>query len=317
MPLLSNTVKRLASTSLPPRSSGTGPTFRGGARRFGTSRSGPSRSPNSRWVYLAGGGLLLSTSGAMLAEPSLSPEEQLETCPRAPVDSLTSTPTSALIRSYLVYTACSIPFLIDYAPSLLNAFTKSPIPGLGALTEFIVRHTFFAQFVPGETVGECLPSMHDLRARKISAVLNYSAEADDEGKADVRHLEKQRLEEVYRAITAMGTFEDEVVGDGGKRGSSAFALKIVRPLLITGLTFRPASSTPRSSLAHPLPSSGFVLNHIPMLLHHQSHPHAFAILVHHRLAMLKSSLARRETLASCSHSRVRWRRWEFWRQTRD
>jgi proline dehydrogenase len=140
--------------------------------------------------------------------------------------SLTSASLPSLIRSYLVYTACSLPFLIDHAPALLHAFTHSPIPGVGALAEWAVRHTFFAQFVPGESVAECLGTMWALRGRNVGTLLNYSAEADESGesaKVDMRAMERQRLEEVYRAIEAMGEFEREAE----RRGASAFALKIV------------------------------------------------------------------------------------------
>lgn len=205
-------------------SSRAGPsTPRIGSSGFGSgSGSGSGSGPRGRRGYYAfalGGGAILIPATANLT--GSSPEAEMETVTRMS-DSLTSASTSSLLRSYLVYTACSIPYLIDYAPGLLSAFTNSPIPGLKTLTEWIVRHSFFAQFVPGETVRECMPTMAELRSRNVGTLLNYSAEAD-EAKADTRGLEKQRLEEVYRAIDAMGEFEAQAE----KRGASAFALKIV------------------------------------------------------------------------------------------
>lgn len=146
----------------------------------------------------------------------------------SPLNSLTSAPTSHILRSYLVYSACSIPPLIDNAPGLLHFFTHSPIPGLKGITEAIVRRTFFAQFVPGENVGECTPKMEELRERNIGAVLNYSAEAECETKDDARRLQQARLKEVYHALEGAGEFEDRVAAKGGLRGSTAFALKVVR-----------------------------------------------------------------------------------------
>jgi proline dehydrogenase len=196
------------------------------ANLFRATRAVRPRSPPvsyKRAYYVAAGlGAAVALPATLMAE---TVEEQLETSPRIS-NSLSSMSTSSIIRSYVVYTACSIPFLIDYAPTLLSTFTNSPIPGLSSLTHFIVRHTFFAQFVPGESVAECQPTMMALRSRNVGSLLNYSAEAD-ENATDVRHLEKQRLDEIYRAIDAMGKFEDDVEAGGGKRGSSAFALKIV------------------------------------------------------------------------------------------
>ena len=51
-----------------------------------------------------------------------------------------------LARSYLVYTLCSIPALVDASPTLLKyAFA---IPGVSWVAEKVVRATFFAQVSP-------------------------------------------------------------------------------------------------------------------------------------------------------------------------
>jgi proline dehydrogenase len=124
--------------------------------------------------------------------------------------------------------------LIDHAPRLLSAFTKSPIPLLKPITEFIVRRTFFAQFVPGETVQECSVTMKDLRKNYgIGSVLNYSAEADLEPgevmpEKERRDFEEKRLKEVENALKISGKFEDEVEKElNGMKGSTSFALKVV------------------------------------------------------------------------------------------
>lgn len=52
-------------------------------------------------------------------------------------------PLSALIRTYVVYSMCSIPFIVDYSPSILSAL--SSVPGIKQITELLVRVTFFNQ----------------------------------------------------------------------------------------------------------------------------------------------------------------------------
>ena len=52
-------------------------------------------------------------------------------------------PLKAVLRSYFVYSACSIPALVDYSPKILD--TLSRVPGLKQLTYGIVRVTFFDQ----------------------------------------------------------------------------------------------------------------------------------------------------------------------------
>lgn len=51
------------------------------------------------------------------------------------------TPFSSLIRSYVVYSFCSIPTIIDWSPTILS--TLFAIPGLRQITEAFVRVTFF------------------------------------------------------------------------------------------------------------------------------------------------------------------------------
>lgn len=50
---------------------------------------------------------------------------------------------SSLVRAYAVYSMCSIPALVDAAPTMLAAF--SSVPGIKQITEAFVRVTFFNQ----------------------------------------------------------------------------------------------------------------------------------------------------------------------------
>ena len=52
-------------------------------------------------------------------------------------------PISSLVRSYVVYTMCAIPALVDYSPAILS--TLLAVPGVKQLTEAFVRVTFFDQ----------------------------------------------------------------------------------------------------------------------------------------------------------------------------
>lgn len=52
-------------------------------------------------------------------------------------------PLSKSLTSYVVYSLCSVPGLVDVSPALLSFCTS--IPGLRQLTEALVRATFFEQ----------------------------------------------------------------------------------------------------------------------------------------------------------------------------
>ena len=78
-------------------------------------------------------GLTLSTS-AIYADA----QEQI------PIEGVLQTaPLSELVRAYVVYSLCSVPFLVDWSPAILS--TLLAIPGVKQITEGIVRVTFFDQ----------------------------------------------------------------------------------------------------------------------------------------------------------------------------
>ena len=57
--------------------------------------------------------------------------------------SLTQAPLSELVRTYVVYSLCSIPALVDWSPAILSTLLAVPI--LKQITEAVVRVTFFDQ----------------------------------------------------------------------------------------------------------------------------------------------------------------------------
>lgn len=68
----------------------------------------------------------------------LSEKNPVGTTRNRPLSSL-----STLIRAYVVYSFCSVPVLVDWAPAILE--TLSAVPGLRQITETVVRATFFDQ----------------------------------------------------------------------------------------------------------------------------------------------------------------------------
>lgn len=210
--------------------------------------------------------------GASAGSPTTAPVSVTETA-------LSRTPISQLLRTYLVYTICSYPSIVDYSPQLLSALTKSKIPGVAAVTEFIVRRTFFSQFVGGETTSECTVVMEQLRKEGIGSMLVYSVEVDEElelapGGAD--HKAKMEAEgeakvaETLRCLERAGQFEREMQEKyGGEAGGTYIAIKIVSPSLernelgdltvseyADGIDFRSHRPSPSFQHAHTTPGTG-------------------------------------------------------------
>lgn len=89
----------------------------------------------------------LVASGAVMLALGLSPWYMTQIHADAAMQSQTESDDTevslrALVRSYAVYTMCSIPALVDYSPKLLEL---GSVPGLKWITEALVRVTFFDQ----------------------------------------------------------------------------------------------------------------------------------------------------------------------------
>jgi hypothetical protein len=160
---------------------------------------------------------------------------------------LSRTPLSALLRTYLVYTFTSLPLIVDYSPQILDFLTNSSIPGVKGLSEWVVRKTFFDQFVGGDDVRSCLPVMETLRGEEIGTMLVYSVEVEEHGdeassstsasssnsdldiEEKVRQATEERVEETLRCIRVAGDFERRMKARTGGVGfgGTYVAIKLV------------------------------------------------------------------------------------------
>ncbi|KAJ7447871.1 FAD-linked oxidoreductase [Mycena galericulata] len=124
-----------------------------------------------------------------------------------------------LVRTYVVYTMCSIPALVDNAPWLLDTLTS--IPGIRWITEAIVRVTFFDQFVGGDSAEETLPLLQRLRRANTGSLFAYSVEVDEAeamaafgSGSSHKSPHKAIIEEMLHCIDVAADFED---GFGAKQ----------------------------------------------------------------------------------------------------
>lgn len=110
-------------------------------------------------------------------------------------------------------------------------------------TRFAIRHTFFAQFVGGETAFDCLPVIRQLRHSHIGTLLNYSVEVSDDeangassgaGQSASQLALAKRIDAEKRIVQTVNAIE--VCGyeaglakkdDEGEIGSNWIALKFV------------------------------------------------------------------------------------------
>ncbi|KAI5825600.1 FAD-linked oxidoreductase [Schizophyllum commune Tattone D] len=128
-----------------------------------------------------------------------------------------SEPLSAYVRTFVVYSLCSIPFVVDASPKILSWLTA--VPGVRTVTEAAVRATFFNQFVGGDTAEACVPLLRRLRARNTGALFAYSVEVDEgtamgAGHDPANSPHARIVDEMVHAVDVAADFEDELAPPG-------------------------------------------------------------------------------------------------------
>jgi proline dehydrogenase len=83
--------------------------------------------------------------------------------------------TADLLRGAAVLAVCSKPIIVRNADTLLGLATK--VLGKRA-TNRLVRETFYAHFVAGESALAIAPKMFALQKHGVGGILDYAAEAD-------------------------------------------------------------------------------------------------------------------------------------------
>ncbi|KAH9891215.1 FAD-linked oxidoreductase-like protein [Cubamyces lactineus] len=151
----------------------------------------------------------------------------------------TSASLSELVRTYVVFSFCSVPALVDWAPSILAALTA--VPGLKQITEAVVRATFFNQFVGGDTAEDALPLIEGLRAQNTGCLFAYSVEVDEAeasgatkdreaGASAEEGVHKHVVRETLHCIDVAADFEDKYAkGPMGRRTWVAIKLSAMVP----------------------------------------------------------------------------------------
>ncbi|KAK0204224.1 FAD-linked oxidoreductase-like protein [Desarmillaria ectypa] len=199
------------------------------------------------------GGILLATGLGLSSSPIHADSDSDESANKG-------TPLRELVRSYLVFTMCSFPTLIDISPAMLDVLTS--IPGVKQVTEALVRITFFNQFVGGDTALQTLPLLKNLRSANKGALFAYSVEVDEHEATAAASLKKvsqpvhkRIVNEMVHCIDVAADFEDGIVAGAaaGRRTWVAVKLSALLPDANSLLHYSKALlvSRPKSSVPFP------------------------------------------------------------------
>ncbi|EJD04554.1 FAD-linked oxidoreductase [Fomitiporia mediterranea MF3/22] len=199
----------------------------------------------------------LALTGALSSSVYLCLQQPTQT-----VSTSDQTPLTSLIRTCIVYSLCSIPWLVDYSPTILSALTS--VPGLKMITEAVVRVTFFSQFVGGESALETVPVLTQLRAENKGAILNYSVEVDEDevsrNSETKNPAHKQIVEEIIRCIDVAADFDDQravkLGRQSGRKTWVAVKLTALVPDAKTFINFSKHLNNARPQSSRPIPFPG-------------------------------------------------------------
>ncbi|KAI5479221.1 proline dehydrogenase [Pseudohyphozyma bogoriensis] len=124
---------------------------------------------------------------------------------------LTALSLSDLVRQYVVYFGSSQGYLVEAGPWILDKlqWAKENVPLLGSAVwgtfAVVMKGTFYSVFVGAGTVPECAGLVDNLEKLGIGCMLNYSAEAAEEGDGQGVHV--ANLDEALSAVKAAALFE--------------------------------------------------------------------------------------------------------------
>ncbi|PWZ03042.1 FAD-linked oxidoreductase [Testicularia cyperi] len=96
---------------------------------------------------------------------------------------LRSQPLSSLVTSYVVFTLCGFPSLAKVGPRLIEWSSNTQLPFVWDAAEYVIRRTFFRQFISDDTAEGSLPLLSSLSRDGLGAMLNFSVEVQHDGKS--------------------------------------------------------------------------------------------------------------------------------------
>lgn len=103
----------------------------------------PRRFPSPRTKVVLGAGICAVSVFALLRPAPADINESTDSDNDVEDPDIRKASLTSLLRSYFVFSVCSVPALVDWSPHIISFMTS--IPGLKQLAEALVRRSFFAQ----------------------------------------------------------------------------------------------------------------------------------------------------------------------------
>ena len=140
--------------------------------------------------------------------------------------SFASKTDAELLRALFVYRLCTIRPLVQHAESLLRL--SNTVLGR-RVTSFLLKRTFFGQFVAGENEAEIAPVVEKMERHGLHAILDYAAEADETANTGGSAHESsaaQKLASAEKGHDANTDLFASSIEAAGKRADGFAAIKL-------------------------------------------------------------------------------------------
>ncbi|CAG8299274.1 unnamed protein product [Penicillium salamii] len=168
---------------------------------------------SSHSIVLATGGTSLAVAGLIWSGHG---GQDLVEDPRDK-KALSAIPLPKLISGWIAFAFCSSPTWVDMSETIYSVLSSIPI--IASITNTIVMHTFFNQFLGGENTQECLHKIRELRNGEVGTLLGYNIEAELDGSSKQPQLILEQTGHVLSSIEAQGAlarmFCPETAATGG------------------------------------------------------------------------------------------------------
>ena len=132
--------------------------------------------------------------------------------------------SSQLLQSLLVLRACSVNPFVKSADELLQRCRSTLGP---AVTDTLVRHTFFKHFCAGECGASIKPTLQFLAQNGIRPILNYAAEDDTGSEAPEGGTEATWKKQEAGCDARAATFLRSVAEADTSSGCAFVAVKVL------------------------------------------------------------------------------------------
>lgn len=113
----------------------------------------------------------------------------------------------------------------------------SAIPVVSTIAHTFIMHTFFEQFLGGQTTEECMPKIEALRQHQIGTLLGYNIEAKLDGSSKEPELIAKQINHVLESIETQGVMSKKYPSGVGSDSDSRFWVRIK----VTGLVPHPVA----------------------------------------------------------------------------